>query len=198
MTEQNDRQRWREREREREREFDLSNRKRRFQATSSFTFDRFVLNGPCSRHGFEIDKNSRPFKTLSANRPIQDFFKVWKRLLKIQDLFKTLRPACEPCYTFLSCFYASVFNWWSCFSPDSITAVGGGEIQNMEANTAPPVFSEPYHSASPMQQNVPALFLLSSLAFFSRTILHNLFASSLNSFRQNLQKYPGYFITRSR
>ena len=101
-------------------------------------------------------------------------------------------------YTFLSCFYASVFNCWSCFAPDSITAVGGGEIQNMEANTAPPVFSEPYHSASPMQQNVPALFLLSSLAFFSRTVLHHLLASSLNSFRQNLQKYPGYFITRSR
>ena len=67
---------------------DLSKRKRRFQATSSFTFDRFVLNGPCSRHGFEIDKNSRPFKTLSANRQIQDFFKVWKRLLKIQDLLR--------------------------------------------------------------------------------------------------------------
>ena len=93
LTEQNDRQP----RRERERESDLSTKKRLFQATSSFIFDRFVLNGPCCRHGFEIDKIQDLFKTFSANRQIQDFFKVWKRLLKDQDLFKTLRPACEPC-----------------------------------------------------------------------------------------------------
>ena len=82
--EQNDRQRRRERESP-----IWVKGKDKFQATSSFTFDRFVLNGPCCRHGFEIDKNSRPFKTLSAFCQIQDFFKVWKGFLKIQDLFKT-------------------------------------------------------------------------------------------------------------
>ena len=33
-------------------------------------------------------------------------------------------------HVFFSCFYASVFNCWSCFAPDSCTAVGGREIQN--------------------------------------------------------------------
>ena len=65
-----------------------------------------------------------------------------------------------------------------------VLAVGKSK---MAANTAPPVFSQPYHSASPMQHNVPALFLLSSLAFFSSTVFHRLFASTqlfLNKFAE--------------
>ena len=64
VTEQNGRQRRRERERERDRE-----RERECQISvkgkddfkSEFTcihsVHRFVLNGPCGGHGFEIDKN---------------------------------------------------------------------------------------------------------------------------------------------
>ena len=64
---------------------------------------------------------------------------------------------------------------------------------------APPVLRLPFHSASPVQHDALALFLHFSLALFFGTLFHHLSsASSLHTFRQDLQKYLGIPVIRPR